>query len=331
MRHSNRLLIRDLMRAKMHRTFKRLVALVIVLVWAPTWAYAASPNCEHFKTKAPILDVLKDPRKVGDYVGELQRGDVVCIRQKRKIGRRTWGLVDHIVLEDGKIDKLNGWVGLRFMTPHKLTSAATPPKTTSAPKTAKPPQSAPASAGKSKAEIDREAEIAYWNTVRDSKDPELIASYLSQYPNGTFAKLAKLMLDKFDEREEQAGAGDRDDDRPATKPTRTERKPEAQPRERTVSRPSRDDRRRIEQRRRDRDRADRRRSQRDRAERRRRDRARRAERRREQQARNRRRAERERPRRKRRPRCRMETRFECIKRGGTINSSGDCNVDRICE
>jgi len=308
--------------------FKQLTGLFLALTWMTTAASAADPACEHFKTKAPILDVLKDPRKVGDYVGELQRGDVVCIKKKRKIGRRTWGLVDHVVLEDGKLDKLNGWVGLRFMTPHKLARAATAPKKVLPSKpiirsTSPPPSSyTPDKKGKSKAELDREAEIAYWNTVRESDDPELIVSYLGQYPNGTFSKLARLMLDKLERKEDRAGTRRNDDSKPDARPRRTEPKSRAQSRKRR-NREAEEKRYR---------RSERRRAERQRAERRGRDRARRAERQRAQQARNRRRAraERDRPRRQRRPRCRMETRFECIKRGGTINSSGDCNVDRIC-
>jgi len=309
-----------------------------MLGFAAVWlsmlpAQAADPSCEYFKTNAPILDVLKDPNKVGDYVGELQRGDVVCISQKRKIGRRTWGLVKHVRLDGGKTDKLGGWVGLRFMKPHKLSTSDAAPETTApirkaAPSPYTPTKQAPT---KSKAELDREGEIAYWNTVRESKDPELIESYLAQYPNGDFAKLARLMLDKMDRGGDRAGSKQYEDDAP-----------KAKPRDRKVSKPSRSEQRRAserrseeraraEQRRNDRDRAERRRRDRARQAERRRDRDRRAERRREKQARDRRRrAHRDRPRRQRTPRCRMETRFECIKRGGTINSSGDCNLDRIC-
>lgn len=37
-------------------------------------------------------------------------------------------------------------------------------------------------------------ELAFWNSVKDSKNPTLINAYLSQYPNGIFADLAKVML-----------------------------------------------------------------------------------------------------------------------------------------
>ena len=37
-------------------------------------------------------------------------------------------------------------------------------------------------------------EIAYWESVRDSKDPAELRAYLEQYPSGTFAALARRRL-----------------------------------------------------------------------------------------------------------------------------------------
>jgi uncharacterized caspase-like protein len=41
---------------------------------------------------------------------------------------------------------------------------------------------------------DPELEIAFWNSVKDSKSPAVIEAYLERYPNGTFAGLAKVMV-----------------------------------------------------------------------------------------------------------------------------------------
>lgn len=41
---------------------------------------------------------------------------------------------------------------------------------------------------------DKQIELLYWNEVRTSKDPAILQSYLSQYPNGSFAPLAKLRI-----------------------------------------------------------------------------------------------------------------------------------------
>lgn len=37
-------------------------------------------------------------------------------------------------------------------------------------------------------------ELAYWNTIKDSKSVEAYSAYLSEYPDGQFAKLAKVLI-----------------------------------------------------------------------------------------------------------------------------------------
>lgn len=41
---------------------------------------------------------------------------------------------------------------------------------------------------------DREIELSYWNSVKDSRSPALLQSYLDRYPSGNFASLARAML-----------------------------------------------------------------------------------------------------------------------------------------
>ncbi len=40
-------------------------------------------------------------------------------------------------------------------------------------------------------------ELAYWDAVKDSANPEMYAAYLERYPDGAFAPLAKLRLDEL--------------------------------------------------------------------------------------------------------------------------------------
>jgi len=44
------------------------------------------------------------------------------------------------------------------------------------------------------AQTNDPAEIAFWESVRDSKDPAELRAYLQRYPNGTFAFLAQRRL-----------------------------------------------------------------------------------------------------------------------------------------
>jgi hypothetical protein len=41
---------------------------------------------------------------------------------------------------------------------------------------------------------DQELEISFWNSVKDSKSREIIETYLRRYPQGTFAGLARAMI-----------------------------------------------------------------------------------------------------------------------------------------
>ena len=52
-----------------------------------------------------------------------------------------------------------------------------------------PPKMAPAPAGH-----DRDLEIIFWNSVKDSKSPAVLETYLERYPNGTFSTLARILI-----------------------------------------------------------------------------------------------------------------------------------------
>jgi hypothetical protein len=43
-------------------------------------------------------------------------------------------------------------------------------------------------------DYDKQLEIAYWNSVRDSKSAPALQAYLERYPRGTFAGLARAMI-----------------------------------------------------------------------------------------------------------------------------------------
>jgi hypothetical protein len=44
---------------------------------------------------------------------------------------------------------------------------------------------------------DKEMEIALWNAVKDSKSPAVLQSYLDRFPNGTFAGLARVLVEQL--------------------------------------------------------------------------------------------------------------------------------------
>jgi hypothetical protein len=78
-----------------------------------------------------------------------------------------------------------------------LRSIAAPP----------PPAGEAPPAGKS---YDKEIEITFWNSVKDSKSPAVVETYLERYPNGTFAGLARVMVSQLKgQAQERAKEADR--------------------------------------------------------------------------------------------------------------------------
>jgi len=57
-----------------------------------------------------------------------------------------------------------------------------------------PPKLAPAPSG-----YDKELEILFWNSVKESKSPAVLEAYLERYPNGTFTTLARIMIANLEE------------------------------------------------------------------------------------------------------------------------------------
>ena len=52
-------------------------------------------------------------------------------------------------------------------------------------------------AGAAASRPSEDAEIAFWNSVKDSNNPAMLQAYLDQFPGGLFAQLAKMKLDKL--------------------------------------------------------------------------------------------------------------------------------------
>jgi hypothetical protein len=44
---------------------------------------------------------------------------------------------------------------------------------------------------------DKEMEIAFWNAVKDSKSPAILQTYLDRFPDGTFAGLARVLIEQL--------------------------------------------------------------------------------------------------------------------------------------
>ena len=45
---------------------------------------------------------------------------------------------------------------------------------------------------------ERQIELAFWNSVKDSDNPAMIRAYLDRFPSGDFRVLAELLLKELD-------------------------------------------------------------------------------------------------------------------------------------
>ena len=57
-----------------------------------------------------------------------------------------------------------------------------------------PPAAATSSPAEQHADDPAEFELAFWDTVKDSDNPEMYEAYLDRYPEGAFATLAAVRL-----------------------------------------------------------------------------------------------------------------------------------------
>jgi hypothetical protein len=44
---------------------------------------------------------------------------------------------------------------------------------------------------------DRETELSFWESVRESDNPALLQAYLEKYPDGEFTSLAEIRLSEL--------------------------------------------------------------------------------------------------------------------------------------
>jgi hypothetical protein len=57
----------------------------------------------------------------------------------------------------------------------------------------KPPAETPASGRTDQNNV----EITFWNSIKDTRNPQLFDAYLKRYPNGAFAEIARINLEQF--------------------------------------------------------------------------------------------------------------------------------------
>jgi hypothetical protein len=76
---------------------------------------AAQAACRPYKVNVPILQVRKDPKTAGVYVGALTSAETACVTNAPLVGPN--GFVLHKTAAGGPPIPVGGWANLNFMSP----------------------------------------------------------------------------------------------------------------------------------------------------------------------------------------------------------------------
>ena len=101
----------------MLKSFAARLSGVVVSVVAvlPLASAHAQDNCQFYDTTGEVVDVFKTPSTQQAYFELLERGDVTCITELQRRGKRSWGFIKYRKDKNGQKVVVNGWVDLQFM------------------------------------------------------------------------------------------------------------------------------------------------------------------------------------------------------------------------
>jgi hypothetical protein len=104
----------------------------------------AAEGCRYFELTSILVNVRRDPGRPGGYLDVLEKGDVACVTEQRKLNDATWAFVREKTADDGSTSDVGGWANMRYLTPGtapgaaKTATATAPPAPKVAVEVAKP-------------------------------------------------------------------------------------------------------------------------------------------------------------------------------------------------
>jgi hypothetical protein len=113
-----------------------LVAASLGLGWASLSAgpSSAQDGCSYFELSSILVNVRRDPSRPGGYLDVLEKGDLACVTEQRKIEDTAWAFVRKKTTETGDVSDVGGWANMRYLTPASApASEAAPARPTPAP------------------------------------------------------------------------------------------------------------------------------------------------------------------------------------------------------
>lgn len=77
----------------------------------------AQPGCSYFALNSVLVNIRRDPSKPGGYIDVLEKGDVACVTEQRKIADNNWAFIKAKTAPDGSTADVGGWANLRYLEP----------------------------------------------------------------------------------------------------------------------------------------------------------------------------------------------------------------------
>ena len=136
---------------------------------------------------ATIPEITKTLRVTPQFLEECQD---LFLQRKQAVWRNDWGQFDFDVSHCDKYVSADGltWLGAEqgAATIPEITKAVEPPE----PQSSEVVESQPT-------EADKNIELEFWQSIKDSNDADMYREYLRQFPSGVYAGLAKLKIKKL--------------------------------------------------------------------------------------------------------------------------------------
>jgi hypothetical protein len=77
----------------------------------------AAAGCRFFKVTAETLNLFKEPRSASDFVGRLDKNDIVCAVRDQQVGDLLWTFVVYQLQRGGQRKAMENWAIKRFLAP----------------------------------------------------------------------------------------------------------------------------------------------------------------------------------------------------------------------
>jgi len=81
-------------------------------------------DCRFFTVAADDLNVFKEPRGGSEFVGRIDKGNVVCVARGQRVGDLVWAFISYSLEQPNRQKPVNGWAVKRWLRPSEAAELA---------------------------------------------------------------------------------------------------------------------------------------------------------------------------------------------------------------